>query len=186
MSQHYPYPAPEPQTPKRKPWSTKKQIGVATAIAIPVALIAIAGASGDNEPSTDKPAVTATTDANSPKSQPKAEKPAPKPIRVDHASLIKEFENSEFSADKKYKGKTLKITGGVVRSIDAQWLDDDKYDVSFGDGDEYAVWDITCENVSPKYLDTLAPGQDVKVTGKFVDGGDLGIRLKKCSFLVTP
>lgn len=109
-------------------------------------------------------------------------KPKAKPMVVSTEDLIKEFQDSEFTADKKYKGKTLKITGGVVSSIDAQIFDDEKYDVSFDSGGEFEILSVNCRSVAAKYLDTLEPGQEVTVVGKFDDGGDLGIEMKSCDF----
>ena len=71
-------------------------------------------------------------------------------MAVSTEDLIKEFQDSEFTADKKYKGKTLKITGGVVSSIDAQIFDDDKYDVSFNSGREFEILSVNCRSVADK------------------------------------
>ncbi|MGH3349140.1 MAG: OB-fold protein [Nocardioides sp.] len=121
-------------------------------------------------------------ESNAPAKAKEKPKPKAKPIVVSASDLIKEFEASEFTADKKYKGKTLKITGGVVSSIDAQLFDDDKYDVSFDGGGDFEILGIHCRSVANKYLDTLAPGKEVTVTGKFDDGGDLGVEMKSCDF----
>jgi hypothetical protein len=109
-------------------------------------------------------------------------KPKAKPTVVSASDLIKEFEDSEFTADKKYKGKTLKITGGVVTSIDAQIFNDEKYDVSFNGGQDFEFLSITCQSVADKYLNNLAPGQEVTAVGEFKDGGDLGVVMKSCDF----
>lgn len=111
-----------------------------------------------------------------------APKPKAKPVMVRATDLIKEFEDSEFTADKKYKGKVLRVTDGVVASVDAQFFNDKKYDVSFDGGGDLEILTITCHGVADKYLDDLAPGQNVTVTGKFVDGGDLGVEMKSCDF----
>jgi hypothetical protein len=168
-----------------KPWSMRKQLGVAAGISALLVLAVVSATAGDDSPSTatDSPTYSVTDNSNVPKSQPAAPKPKPKPkkvLTVDAHKLVQEFEGSEFKADKKYDGKTLKITGGTVSSIDAQIWDEDKYDVSFADSDDF--WNITCENVKNKYLDVLSPGDDVTVVGKFKDGGDLGIQLKSCTF----
>lgn len=166
-----------------KPWSMRKQLGVAAGISALLVLAVVSATAGGDSPSTatDSPTYSVTDNSNVPKSQPAAPKPKPKKVlAVDAHKLVQEFEGSEFKADKKYDGKTLKITGGTVSSIDAQIWDEDKYDVSFADSDDF--WNITCENVKNKYLDVLSPGDDVTVVGKFKDGGDLGIQLKSCTF----
>lgn len=70
----------------------------------------------------------------------------------------------------------------MVATIDAQIFNDDKYDVSFNGGEDFEFLTITCRSVADKYLDNLAPGQDVTVVGEFKDGGDLGVEMKSCDF----
>lgn len=165
--------------------------GVAGLFVVLAIIGAVSGGGGGDSTATDDgdstsqeadtqvagPAKDAEKAAEKPKAKPKA-----KPTVVSASDLIKEFQDSEFTADKKYKGKTLKITGGVVATIDAQIFNDDKYDVSFNGGEDFEFLTITCRSVADKYLDNLAPGQDVTVVGEFKDGGDLGVEMKSCDF----
>lgn len=160
-----------------------------------VVFVIIVSVLPDDDSGTTTAADPATTESSAPAKavdktpSPKAAakpKPAPKPkakpVVVRATDLIKEFQDSEFTADKKYKDKTLRVTDGVVASVDAQFFNDDKYDVSFDGGGDFEILSITCRSVADKYLDHLAPGQSVTVTGKFVDGGDLGVQMKSCDF----
>lgn len=159
--------------------------GVVGAVAVVAILSAALGGGTDTSTASDSAEVAEggaapADEAAAPAT--KKKEPKAKPIVVSAADLIKEFETSEFTADKKYKDKTLKITGGVVSSIDAQIFNDEKYDVSINGGGDYEILSITCASVSDKYLDKLEPGQKVTVTGKFKDGGDLGVEMKSCGF----
>lgn len=163
--------------------------GVAGLFVVLAIIAALTGGGGDDSAATDtggsaaQEADAQADDAAPAKDEEKTEpKPKAKPMEVAASDLIKEFQDSEFTADKKYKGKTLKITGGAVTSIDAQILNDENYDVSFNGGQDFEFLSITCSNVADKYLDTLEPGQDVTVVGKFDDGGDLGVVMKSCDF----
>lgn len=133
--------------------------------------------SGDSAAAPSEKAAAPAKDEK--KTEPKAK---PKPLVVSASDLIKEFEASEFTADKKYKGKTLKITGAVVSSIDAQMFNDKKYDVSMDGGGDFEILGIHCRGVANKYLETLEPGQDVTFVGEFDDGGDLGVEMKSCDY----
>ncbi len=164
--------------------------GVAGLFVVLAIIGAVSGGGGDSTAADDSGDSTAqeadaqADEAAAPaKDEEKAKsKPKPKAIVIDASDLIKEFEDSEFKADKKYKGKTLKITGGHVFSIDAQVFNEDKYDVSIQGGGDFEILSINCRGVADKYLETLEPNQDVTVIGEFKDGGDLGVEMKSCDF----
>ena len=156
-----------------------------------LAIIGAVTSSGDDTSTAADTGDTTAQEADAPaddaaapaKEEEKAKpKPKAKPIVIDASDLIKEFEASEFKADKKYKGKTLKITGGHVFSIDAQIFNEEKYDVSIQGGGDFEILSINCRGVADKYLESLEPNQDVTVIGEFEDGGDLGIEMKSCDF----
>lgn len=160
--------------------------GVAGVFVVLAIIGSLTANGGDDTTATDggdAAAAPAEGDAAPAKDEEKAKpKPKAKPIVIDASDLIKEFEASEFKADKKYKGKTLKVTGGHVFSIDAQVFNDEKYDVSIQGGGDFEILSINCRGVADKYLEGLEPNQDVTVIGEFEDGGDLGIEMKSCDF----
>ncbi|MBW9214337.1 DUF2510 domain-containing protein [Mumia sp. zg.B53] len=106
-------------------------------------------------------------------------KEAAKPISVDAATLIKAFEDNEFAADAKYKGKTLRITGNL-RKIETELFDDSDYTLLLDGGGEYEFEHVTAYDVPNKDIAKLATGEKVTVVCKFKDGDDLGVTVNKC------
>jgi len=84
---------------------------------------------------------SAATKATNPKA---TRKPASKIISVKASKIIKEFEDNEFAADNKYKGKTLKITGRVDK-VDTELFDDSQYTLELGE--EYELLSVSCYDI---------------------------------------
>lgn len=169
-----------------RPWFKKKRF------IIPIAFVALGvivnlGGGGGSEPAPETTAVADTADKSSTETKPAAtkvekKKPAKKKVavvKVDAKTLISEFEDNELAGDKKYKGKTLQVTG-VVDKIDTDMWDDDKYILRIGTGSEFEFLTVNCSGMDTDELSTLDKGDDVTAIGKFDDGGDLGVDLKKC------
>lgn len=108
------------------------------------------------------------------KAEPKAN-----PIAVNAKKLMKEFEDNELAADKKYKGKSVKVTG-VVNKIDTEVFDDSDYTVQLGGGGEYEILSVTAYDVPEDELSTIEKGQKLTLVCDFKDGGDLGVDLNHC------
>lgn len=98
-------------------------------------------------------------------------------VTVDVSSMMSELENNAASASKKYKGKYVKVTNGVVTNIDA----DGKY-FDVGTGDKFALKGIQCYTQNQKQKDQLSELQKkgpVTVYGRISDVGEImGYSLK--------
>lgn len=172
-----------------RPWFKKKRFIIPAALVGLMVIGSALGGGGETEPTADSTPVAETkADANTSEAKaeatkaPAKKKPAKKKVKtvkVDAATLIKEFETNELAGDKKYKGKTIEVTG-VVDKIDTEIWDDDKYILRIGTGEQFAFLNVNCNGMSTDELSTLSVGDDVTAIGKFDDGGDLGVELKKC------
>lgn len=176
---------------EERPWYKKKRY------IIPGALLVIGGISGAFSEEEQAPAETTVASSDSsdaaaaeeveaeaaPAKTEKAEKPKAKPkakaVKVNAGDMIKAFEDNELAADDKYKGKTIQVSG-TVDKIDTEVFDSSKYVLRISDGSEFAFLTVNCNDMSKKELSTLNTGDDVTAVGKFKDGGDLGVELKKC------
>lgn len=108
-----------------------------------------------------------------------AKKDAANTIAISAGELIKSFEDNELAADQRFEGKKLKVTG-VVDKVDTDLLDSDKYLLYFNGGGDFEFLSVSCEDLPKKVLAGLSKGDNVTIVGKFDDGGDLGVTLKKC------
>ncbi len=171
-----------------RPWYKKKRFIIPLAL---VALIVISSAlsgGGDPSPSNDDTASTSNDTAadDTATDAKQTEKATTKPkkkvatVKVDAATLIKEFSDNELAADTKYKGKNIQVSG-TVEKIDTELWDDDKYILQISGGGDFEFFTVNCSGMSNEELATLTVGDDVTAVGKFDDGGDLGVDLKKCS-----
>lgn len=168
-----------------RPWYKKKRFVIPIGLVGLVVIFSALGGGGDNaDPaaSTDEATTAAAEEAAAPAADKTTEAPKPKakPVKVSAADLLKEFEDNELAGDTKYEGKTLKVTGSVNK-IDTDVWDDDKYILRIGTGSDYDILTVNCNGMSKKELATLTAGDEVTVIGKFDDGGDLGVELKKCA-----
>lgn len=105
--------------------------------------------------------------------------PASADVTVTAGAIIEEFESNELAGDKKYKGKTVEVSG-VVEEIDTELFADDKYLLRITDGGDYEFLSVTCHDMDNDVLSALTVGDSITVIGDFDDGGDLGVDLKKC------
>ncbi|MFC7847078.1 hypothetical protein ACFUTU_01230 [Arthrobacter sp. NPDC057388] len=183
-----------------RPWFKKKRFLFPLII---VALMIISGiANGGKEepaatvaPSTDASAVAETSAAAAPAQKPApaqavapaqtpapAKTAAPKPVSVEAAQLLADFEGNEAAADVKYKGKVLQVTGHVAK-VDTEFLDKDQYVVRLDDGSQYSIISVNCNDVASAQAAAVVPDSTVTVQGTFKDGGDLGVEIKDCRVL---
>lgn len=161
----------ENMQPKKKKWYFTKWAFVAYAVLFLV--IIIAGSTG--EPPTQQTEMT---------SQPQAaqEQSAP-PIEITIEELIAEYDANKLAAEKKYKDKNLKISGGVIQNISKDIFG--KPFISLEPRKEFYIGaTVRCEfreEDSDKLLE-LQNGQRLTVTG-YNGGMTIGIiGLENCDF----
>jgi hypothetical protein len=133
-----------------------------------------ASTSSDNG-TTDSTAPTETATSEEPKEAPKEEV-----VVVSANDIIQEFEDNELVADEKYKGKTLEVSG-IVTKVDTDLLNDTKYILNINGGGDWDILTVSCYDIDKDVLLKLSTGDEVTVIGKFRDGGDLGVTMRKCS-----
>lgn len=172
-----------------RPWFKKKRFIIPLAL---VALMLIGGiAGGDTEDPSDAAAVVATDEASADADaksadDEKAEEPKPKAkptaelVKVSAEQMLKDYEDNELAADKKYKGKRIQVTGTIEKIDSEMFTTDDEYVLRISNGDEYSFLTVNCNDMSQDELSTLTVGNQVTAVGMFDDGGDLGVELKKC------
>jgi len=100
-------------------------------------------------------------------------------LTVSATSMIKEYEENEAAADKKYQGKVLEVSG-VVDKIDTELFDDEKYIIQVGGGGQFELFTVNCPGQSGDAVADIKKGQKITVIGEFDDGGDLGVELTDC------
>lgn len=100
-------------------------------------------------------------------------------VKVEAKKILKEFEENEAAADGKYKGKTVQVSG-VVDKVDTEIFDDEQYSVQIGDGGDFVLFTVNCNDQSSKDVSKIKKGQKITVVGAFDDGGDLGVELSDC------
>jgi hypothetical protein len=173
-----------------RPWYKKKRWWL-VAVFIVIIGASAAGGGADETPTavdnsssqsneTGKKDEAAAEEKAEPTKEPEPTKEAkPEAMPVKAAAILKEFEDNELSADAKYKGKTLKVTG-VVDKIDTDLFDDEKYILRLADGGDFAFLTVNCYDMSTDELATLNKGDNATVIGEFDDGGDLGVEVNDC------
>ena len=182
----------QPQPPKKKHTLRNLLIGggVLMALVVGGCSAALAGGASDTTGAAEaKPSAAAPADvekaAEKQAEEPKAEKPEPKEekeskpkvVKVSAGKLIKAFEDNELKADAKYKDKTLEVTG-VVSEVDTELLDEDKYILRVGTGDEWEFLFVDFYDIGADSLSSVDKGDKVTVVGEFSDGGDLGVTVR--------
>ncbi|KQX75265.1 hypothetical protein ASD10_08805 [Aeromicrobium sp. Root472D3] len=108
----------------------------------------------------------------------KAKKEKANTVKVTVAQILGDYEANELAADTKYEGKMIQVTG-TIDKIDKEIFGND-YVLNISDGSEYSFLTVNCNDMSKKALSKLTVGNEVTAIGKFDDGGDLGVELKKC------
>ncbi len=182
----------QPQPPKKKHTLRNLLIGggVLMALVVGGCSAALAGGADDMTGAAvpAKPAASAPAQVEKPAEKAEAEKPKaekaepkeeskPKVVKVSAGKLIKAFEDNELKADAKYKGKTLQVSG-EVKKVDTELLDEDKYVLEIGSGDEWEILSVSAYDIPTDQLADLDTGDKVTVVGEFTDGGDLGVTVK--------
>lgn len=96
--------------------------------------------------------------------------------------LLGEFESNSVTAEDKYAGKVVTITG-MVDSIDDTIGNNDFIGIDIVDPyDDWALENVTCfHNRSSQAVQQLKKGDRVRVTG-IIDGESLGITMKGCRY----
>jgi hypothetical protein len=119
----------------------------------------------------------ASKEAKQERERPVPLEPAQRAIKVSAEELVASFEDDEVAARKKYKGKTL-LVSGTLASTGKDLFDGVYLTLEGGAGDFDQVW---CDMVPAEYARTLAltPGKPVKVRG-LAKGKDLHVSLKGC------
>lgn len=178
-----------------RPWFKKKRFIIPLALVVLMSIGGIAG--GGTEDTSDAAAVVATDEASAdadvkaaddektevPKAKAKP-KPKAKPktelVKVSSEQMLKDYEDNELAADKKYKGKRIQVTGTIEKIDSEMFTTDDEYVLRISNGDEYSFLTVNCNDMSKDELSTLTVGNQVTAVGMFDDGGDLGVELEKC------
>jgi len=114
---------------------------------------------------------SASEDAGSPAGRPD--------MKVKATKIIKEFEKNEASADAKYKGKTLEVSG-VVSKVDTDMWNEEQYVIQVNGGGRFEFLNVNCNGITAKVAGGIKVKKPITVVGAFDDGGDLGIELKNC------
>lgn len=104
-------------------------------------------------------------------------------LQVSSVELYEAYEANEVSADKKYKNKTLEVSGKVI-DINKNSIDESEIIVKLNGlvDNEYEIMGISC------YFDAshtdeaanLSKGQKITILG-LCDGNLMGVNLKGCS-----
>lgn len=169
-----------------RPWFKKKRYVIPLAVVVLMIIGGIAG--GDTEGGRDNTATVAADNSSveadaKPAADEKTEEPKAKSkaklVKVSAEQMLKDYEDNELAADKKYKGKRIQVTGTIAK-IDSELFSDDEYVLRISNGDEYSFLTVNCNDMSKDELSTLTVGDEVTAVGKFDDGGDLGVELEKC------
>jgi hypothetical protein len=105
----------------------------------------------------------------------------PVSARLSAVDLCSNYEANEISADDRYKGKVLAVTG-KVESIGKDILDD-MFVVLAGSNEEYSMVGVQCSfsNSQKSTLISLRKGETVTVKGR-CDGKMMYVQLKGCVF----
>ncbi len=94
----------------------------------------------------------------------RAQDPGPGPVKLTPQQFDREVRRGARKADEKYRGKTVELTGKVIRAVRHF---SGKPLVELQAGNPYSG--VLCFTAEKEPWGTVAPGQTVKVTGKFPD-----------------
>ena len=128
-----------------------------------VVLVAIFGSgSGDNNSPTGSTSTTTTQQQQAPKNY----------TEVDVAVMMSDLENNAMAAQKKYKGKDVKVTGKLGT------IDSDGDYISIQPDDQFAVRGVHCtvnkkDKAQEDYVMNLKKDQWVTAYGTITDVGEL-------------
>ena len=167
-----------------RPWFKKKRWWAAGVVLVAVAA-SIGGGAGSDDAVADETKSAASggksdSSSSGTKKEQAAKEPAVKPMNVQAAAILKEFEGNEAAADLKYEGKVLRVTGEVSK-VDTELLDDSEYVIQVNGGGDFDFFSVNCNDQAPEDVAKIQIGQQITVVGQFDDGGDLGVELKDCN-----
>ena len=108
--------------------------------------------------------------------------PEPSAVVVTAKQILADFDGNEAMADAKYSGKIIQVTG-VVDKVDTEFWNDDEYVIQIGEGGDWVMWTVNCDDQPAEVAAEIAPGATITVRGEFEDGGDLGVEMKGCQVL---
>ena len=100
-------------------------------------------------------------------------------VEVSADALLEDYKNNELAADKKYKGKTLRVSGTVSQVTDVLG----QKALSVDNGGEYELNSVYCI-LKKDQLDkaaSLNKGDQVTVVGKNDGYNQINVTLKNCS-----
>ena len=100
-------------------------------------------------------------------------------VEVSADTLLEDYKNNELAADKKYKGKTLRVSGTVSQVTDVLG----QKALSVDNGSEYELNSVYCI-LKKDQLDkaaSLNKGDQVTVIGKNDGYNQINVTLKNCS-----
>lgn len=152
-----------------RPWFKKKRFAVPLSF---VALVFVACGTGGVASDDDSGDSDNAGDKSSSTSKKRPD------VKTEAIAIVAEFKENELSADAKYKGKVIQVTGKVSK-IDTEMFDDKDYVLKLK-GDEFDLLSVDCFDIPNDKLSSLATGQTVTMVGDFKDGGDLGVELNHC------
>lgn len=165
-----------------RPWYKKKRFVIPAAVLVVggIASAASGGKSGDT-PSNDLSSTNTTKTAGGKQSVPQP--PAAPAARqysltVTAPQIVGDYSSNELSADNKYKGKTIKVTG-FAHKIDTDVFNSDRYNLIIDGGGDFEMG-VTCNNMNRGLLSQIKVGGRVAVIGLVTDGGDLGVNMNDC------
>ena len=100
-------------------------------------------------------------------------------VEVSADALLEDYKNNELAADKKYKGKTLRVSGTVSQVTDVLG----QKALSVDNGGEYELNSVYCI-LKKEQLDkaaSLNKGDQVTVVGKNDGYNQINVTLKNCT-----
>ena len=150
-----------------RPWFKKP--GIIALIAVAVLIVIIIASKGGS----DSGSTNAADGSGSAAAQDVA-------VEVDAASPLAEYKDNELSADQKYKGKNIAVSG-VVDKVDSEVFNSKAYVLRIADGADFVAWTVNCHDIPNDKLAPVKPGDNVTVIGTVKSGGTLGVEMEDCS-----
>jgi hypothetical protein len=143
----------------------------------------IFAAAGKKEGASSTPSDSRPSESRPSESRPAA--PQPKETGPDKTvtigEILKAYKGNEISADGAYKGKRVRITGGIVDDIKKDILGDPY--ITVGTGAQFEIPQVQCSLAGNQVSKAagLNKGDRVTVTGE-VSGLMMNVQMSDCSF----
>jgi hypothetical protein len=102
-------------------------------------------------------------------------------ISITADKLSEAYEENEIAADKRYKGKILKVTG-VVESIDQGWFGGITVKLSVGGDWDFNTIDCSFDSEHEDAIAELKTGERVEIIGECDGNGFMSVGLDDCHF----